>query len=969
MVCETGRCGAKCLTIGVVVGIDDADRFLHSHLHDKFPYTQLFFWRERKFRRSLGAHGSVGVVPHVEGAQFNQSIHPSFVDEIIEVRFADARANAGDYVVGCAVVKALHSFAQDLLAAAALVADNLGSLDTNQRSHIATFTQLGGDVAGNEMAIRKHLEVAIRMAAKDFQYVGVHEGFAADNAEEIIALLIGLADDARKGFDLDFFLLGRNIDPAALTTQVTTVDDRDVEKGRKEVAASESAFMLPDRPHPLKGKIVGELPEQASVGFGEESFGVAEVHSPIMQYSWVAGNRCTPESGGKGCRFCTPGGRSTPVALPLRIGHSLACVPAASRQPRSLSARMTLQVDRDRLAAAHQTARRQLLAERKSASHWTGKLSSSPLSTATAISALVLAEQGGTKSGLPAYTPGEEPSHVDEIFRGDLSEQIVRSLHWLANQQNDDGGWGDTDRSLSNIATTMLVQAAFHLTGVPAKFADLLVRAEQYVDAQGGVAALKRRYEGDKTFAVPILTNCALADRVPWRKVSSLPFEWACLPQRFYNWVNLPVVSYAIPALVAVGQAKFHHAPPRNPLVRWIRAAAIQRSLGVLEQMQPANGGFLEATPLTSFVVMSLASTGQSEHVVVRRGVEFLLASVREDGSWPIDSNLATWNTSQALSALEDGVPDEDLSEAYSWLLGCQHREPHPFTGAKPGGWAWTDLSGGVPDADDTAAALLALAGWYCRCPEASRAEIKQAARLGVHWLLDMQNKDGGWPTFCRGWGKLPFDRSSSDISAHVLSALARWRELLELERTNAILAERIGSATQKGRQYLEAKQQSDGSWTPLWFGNQHHPQEANPVYGTAKILVMCEDLGLTGQSMTRRGLEWLVGAQRADGGWGPVACLTEDDTAASSVEETALAVEALMPFYADSEQVSASLEQGISWLIEAVEEHRWTEPAPIGFYFAKLWYYEQLYPQFFATRALASACRALSSVAVSEVC
>ncbi len=42
------------------------------------------------------------------------------------------------------------------------------------------------------------------------------------------------------------------------------------------------------------------------------------------------------------------------------------------------------------------------------------------------------------------------------------------------------------------------------------------------------------------------------------------------------------------------------------------------------------------------------------------------------------------------------------------WLLDCQHRVRHPFTGADPGGWGWTDLSGAVPDADDTAGALLA---------------------------------------------------------------------------------------------------------------------------------------------------------------------------------------------------------------------------------------------------------------------
>jgi len=36
------------------------------------------------------------------------------------------------------------------------------------------------------------------------------------------------------------------------------------------------------------------------------------------------------------------------------------------------------------------------------------------------------------------------------------------------------------------------------------------------------------------------------------------------------------------------------------------------------------------------------------------------------------------------------------------WLLDQQHRVEHPYTHAAPGGWAWTDLSGGVPDADDT---------------------------------------------------------------------------------------------------------------------------------------------------------------------------------------------------------------------------------------------------------------------------
>ena len=596
-----------------------------------------------------------------------------------------------------------------------------------------------------------------------------------------------------------------------------------------------------------------------------------------------------------------------------------------------------------------------------------GELSSSPLSTATAISALVLAEQSGTSSGLPAFTPGEEPSRFDEIYRNDLSELIIQSIQWLARQQNDDGGWGDTDRSKSNIATTMLVQAAFHLTGVPAKYQDLLERAETYVSAAGGLAALKKHYAGDKTFAVPILANCALADMVPWRKVPALPFELACLPQRWYSRLNLPVVSYAIPALVAIGQAKFHHCPPGNPLMRWIRGAAKKRSLAVLTSKQPDSGGFLEATPLTSFVVMSLASIGQSEHPVVRQGVEFLLASVRPDGSWPIDTNLSTWNTSQALSSLDWQLSDEatkssqppaEAEESLDWLLNCQHHEQHAFTGAAPGGWAWTDLSGGVPDADDTSAALLALAAWLRQWPDHRSSEIKQAALAGIRWLLNLQNNDGGWPTFCRGWGKLPFDRSATDITAHAIRALHAWSDCLRLPTSNAPLARRIGDATQLGLRYLGQQQQSDGSWFPLWFGNEQHPQEANPVYGTAKVLLMYQELEQSHTEAARRGTLWLAKAQQATGGWGAASVC--------SVEETALAITALLPDSSSNTQIEAAVQLGLAWLVETVEQDRDLQPAPIGFYFAKLWYHERLYPQIFATQALASACRTFSGTPVS---
>ena len=182
----------------------------------------------------------------------------------------------------------------------------------------------------------------------------------------------------------------------------------------------------------------------------------------------------------------------------------------------------------------------------------------------------------------------------------------------------------------------------------------------------------------------------------------------------------------------------------------------------MLRRMQPESGGYLEATPLTSFVVMSLASIGQVTDEATVAGVQFLDDSMRENGSWPIDTNLATWNTSLALKALDSGGEDLSQLDCLDWLLKCQHQRRHPFTGASPGGWGWSDLSGAVPDCDDTPAALLAIDAWRrgAGCDDTCRLRIDKSAAAGLEWALSLQNRDGGWPTFCRGWGRLPFDRS-----------------------------------------------------------------------------------------------------------------------------------------------------------------------------------------------------------------
>lgn len=540
-----------------------------------------------------------------------------------------------------------------------------------------------------------------------------------------------------------------------------------------------------------------------------------------------------------------------------------------------------------------------------------------------------------------------------------LPALIAKGLEWIAAHQNPDGGWGDTVRSHSNISTTMLCHAAFHAAAVSSQYARCVTAAERWIERAGGVPALRARYGKDKTFSIPILTHCALAGLVDWKEVSPLPFELACLPANFYKFVRLPVVSYALPALIAIGQVRHHFVKPWNPLLRVVRDAAIRRSLQILERIQPTSGGFLEATPLTSFVTMSLAGMGRADHPVVRQGVAFLIRSVRPDGSWPIDTNLATWVTTLSINALGGDLPNEALTPLCDWLQGQQYQVVHPYTNADPGGWAWTDLSGGVPDADDTPGAMLATlqlaeqreqsvtlgaqehaAAGSIQSDLSMRDGLEQAAV----WLLSLQNRDGGWPTFCRGWGTLPFDRSAPDLTAHAIRALDRWRQCSSQDRPD------LRAAVDRGFRFLGKTQRHDGSWLPLWFGNQDGPDDENPTYGTARVLAAYRETGRMNDPAAVRGLAWLHGAQNPDGGWGGGPGIK------SSVEETALATEVFLALETDGNSISPVSDRGVAWLLDQVDAGTWVEPSPIGFYFAKLWYFEKLYPMIFTVAALRRA-------------
>jgi len=617
-------------------------------------------------------------------------------------------------------------------------------------------------------------------------------------------------------------------------------------------------------------------------------------------------------------------------------------------------------IDKERLNHTIVTLRDRLLASRNDQGHWVGHLSSSALSTATAVFAL---------------------ARVDATRH---RTWIERGLRWLCANQNADGGWGDTVQSPSNLSTTLLCYSALAVADAPTVCRIAVEKTEAWLCREVGslesdllAAAVIARYGKDRTFSVPILTMCALAGRLgagpqAWRAVKPLPFELAVLPHRLYKWLRLPVVSYALPALIAIGQARHAHLRPRCPVTRLVRHLTRRRSLDVLTTLQPTNGGFLEAAPLTSFVVMSLASCGQADHPVVLKGVEFLVASIRDDGSWPIDTNLAIWGTTLTIGAFaavrNSGLAGSESQRLAEWLLGCQHKIVHPYTQAAPGGWAWSNLPGAVPDADDTAGALLAL-----HHLGAKGQAIHDAVAAGITWLLDLQNRDGGIPTFCRGWTNLPFDKSAPDLTAHALGAMGVWVGANDDSPLPVGLRRRTDVGMFRAMDFLKAAQRADGSWVPLWFGNQSAPNQENPVCGTSRVLTHLSRVpAVYRQRMDgacERGARWLLSAQNADGGWGGAPGVV------SSIEETALAVDALAECWRSRtalvganhdfpiSALGEALTRGAEWLICRTEEGRSTPTCPIGLYFAQLWYFEELYPLVFVLSALGKAQVVLRSV------
>ncbi|MFH0800701.1 MAG: terpene cyclase/mutase family protein [Pseudomonadota bacterium] len=223
------------------------------------------------------------------------------------------------------------------------------------------------------------------------------------------------------------------------------------------------------------------------------------------------------------------------------------------------------------------------------------------------------------------------------------------------------------------------------------------------------------------------------------------------------------------------------------------------------------------------------------------------------------------WDTPWAVMALlEAGLPADDpaLLRAGRWLLAKQIKDVRgdwaiKNSGAKPGGWSFEFENEYFPDVDDTIEVLHVL--HRLAIPPAKKEE---ACRLGLDWLLSMQNRDGGWGAFDKDQtqtlvNRIPFadhsaclDPSSPDITGRMIEFLASRGFSADHPAVSRALA------------YIWRAQKPFGGWFARWG--------INYIYGTWCVLT---GLAASGWNMedprVSRAADWLESVQDADGGFG----------------------------------------------------------------------------------------------------
>jgi squalene-hopene/tetraprenyl-beta-curcumene cyclase len=282
------------------------------------------------------------------------------------------------------------------------------------------------------------------------------------------------------------------------------------------------------------------------------------------------------------------------------------------------------------------------------------------------------------------------------------------------------------------------------------------------------------------------------------------------------------------------------------------------------------------------------------------------------------------WDTALAALAMQEEGGADALAAASGglrWLQPLQLLEaPGDWRKRRPnlagGGWPFQRANGHYPDLDDTAVVIWAMHR------SAERAAYAPAVERALDWLVGMQSSDGGFAAFdvdntSYYLNEIPFadhgallDPPTSDVTARVVTALALVRRTQD------------ATALARALVYLREQQEADGSWFGRWGTNY--------IYGTWSVLTAFAQAGIgPDDAAVRRAVAWLKSRQNADGGWGE----SNDSYAPGHATERTASTPhqsawALLGLLAAGDVATESVRRGVDYLLHAQQaDGLWSDP------------------------------------------
>lgn len=352
------------------------------------------------------------------------------------------------------------------------------------------------------------------------------------------------------------------------------------------------------------------------------------------------------------------------------------------------------------------------------------------------------------------------------------------------------------------------------------------------------------------------------------------------------------------------------------------RDIALKLCVEWIVRRQEADGCWAGIQPPWIYSLIALRSLGfPLDHPVLRSGLDCFndpWAFRTEKGLYLQCCTSPVWDTLLSLLAMTDcGLDCQNspaVARALEYVLKEQIDAPGDWQenvarGVRSGGWCFEYENDTYPDVDDTGVALIVLTRLRNSAPDPAR--VDRALERAIEWVLGLRCTNGGWAAFDKDndsplVGQIPFcdfgealDPPSVDVTAHVVEALG----VMGRDMSDPVVAKAVD--------YIRREQEADGSWFGRWG--------VNYIYGTGAVLPALEAVGENMQSdYVRRAADWVVSKQNADGGWGETCASYMDDAlrgvGPSTASQTGWALMALLAV--GGHDYDESIRRGLDYLL-----------------------------------------------------